>query len=1092
MGLARLSHQVSVAALEVRFGSIPTGAGEAPGAFDEECASFRSAVSEYGNPMISFPALARRCRWLLALALGGIFSMSALFAQAPTGTVEGRVSNPSTGAILERARITIDGTALETFSDADGYFRLTQVPAGSARIRAFFSGFPAAVATVSVVAGETVQRDFALSPLGSVAAAPEGATVKLDEFVVAASRELSGAALAINEQRFAPNIKNVVATDEFGDIAEGNVAEFLKFLPGVNIDYAGGNAREISLNGVPGNYVPVTIDGFALASAVGGGGGGTNRSIGLDQVSINNLSRIEVSFSPTPDSEGNALAGSVNMVPRSSFERSRPLFTFSTYFMMRDNARDWTPSPAPRHPTRKIHPGADFSYVAPVNRRFGFTLSAGFNRQYSSESMAQNTWRGTQAATNGNAYPNTSFDQPYLSAFLVRNSGKETRRSSFGATADYKLTPADRLSFSFQYSTFDVLINHNALTFDVGRVAVGDFTTTSIRGAAGAGSIQLVTMGNDRANWTYMPSLTWRHDGRVWKADSGFAYSRASNRNRNLSSGFFDSTTSRRTNVTVSFADIFYLRPGLVSVTDAAGGPVNPYSLDSYVVTAANANTRSTDDVKRTAFANLRRDFYGPVPVSVRAGLDFRDTARDQRVSNPAFTFVGRDGVASTTLTAASDDRAAPFLDPSFSSRIAPYGFPRIEGISSEKLYEYYVANPTHFTENLNTSYRSEVNLSKVAQELVSAGYLRLDLQFFEHRLKIVTGLRAEQTNITAEGPLTDPSRNVQRDAQGRPLLGANGRPLPIATAALPASQLTFLQRGAHAKKEYLRWFPSLNASYNLREDLILRAAAYSSIGRPDYNQYAGGVTLPDPANPTPSDQIALSNIGIKPWSARTFSARIEYYLQGVGQVSVGAFRRDFENFFGTTTLTPTPEFLELYSLDPNIYGVYPVVTQYNIDSSVRMEGINVNYKQALTFLPSWARGVQIFANGSVQRLLGPAASNFPGFIPRTASWGLSLNRPKYTVRANWNYRSAQRRNAIAAGPSIEPGTFLYWSKRLYLDLNGEYYFYKRYAAFASLRNVGDAPDDLKVYGPSTPAVARFRQRTEFGALWTFGIKGTF
>jgi outer membrane cobalamin receptor len=198
-----------------------------------------------------------------------------------------------------------------------------------------------ATATVTVVAGATAQRDFELQHRRGPRRAPRRrrGVVKLDEFVVATSREMSGAALAINEQRFAANMKNVVATDEFGDIAEGNVAEFLKFMPGVNIDYAGGNAREVSINGVPGDYVPVTIDGFSLASAVGGGSGGTNRSVGLDQVSINNLSRVEVSFSPTPESQGTALAGSVNMVPRSSFERARPLFTYSAYVMMRDNAK---------------------------------------------------------------------------------------------------------------------------------------------------------------------------------------------------------------------------------------------------------------------------------------------------------------------------------------------------------------------------------------------------------------------------------------------------------------------------------------------------------------------------------------------------------------------------------------------------------------------------------------------------------------------------------------------------------------------------------------------------------------------------------
>jgi hypothetical protein len=304
----------------------------------------------------------------------------------------------------------------------------------------------------------------------------------------------------------------------------------------VNIDYAGGNAREVSIDGVPGNYVPVTIDGFSLASAVGGGAGGTNRAVGLDQVSINNLSRVEVNFSPTPESQGTALAGSVNMVPRSSFERTKPLFNFSTYVMMRDNAKDWDRTPAPRHPTRKIHPGLDMSYVNPVSKTFGFTIAAGFNRQYSGEPQMQMFWRGTQQPTNGVAFPHTSYDRPYLTSIVVRNSGKDTKRSSFGVTADYKLGNYDRFSFSLQASTFDVLINHNALTFDVGRVNPGDFTLFSTKGAAGAGFVDLDTAGNDRANFTYMPSLIWRHDGPVWKMESGFSHSRAQNNNRNVAS----------------------------------------------------------------------------------------------------------------------------------------------------------------------------------------------------------------------------------------------------------------------------------------------------------------------------------------------------------------------------------------------------------------------------------------------------------------------------------------------------------------------------------------------------------------------------
>ena len=124
--------------------------------------------------------------------------------------------------------------------------------------------------------------------------------------------------------------------------------------------------------------------------------------------------------------------------------------------------------------------------------------------------------------------------------------------------------------------------------------------------------------------------------------------------------------------------------------------------------------------------------------------------------------------------------------------------------------------------------------------ERISAGYLRGDAAAFDRRIKLVAGVRAEQTNIEAEGPLSDPTLNYQRDAGGRVVLGANGRPLTVipATNALGVSQRTYLDRGARVEKEYLRLFPSLNASWSVRENLILRVAGYASVGRPDFNQY--------------------------------------------------------------------------------------------------------------------------------------------------------------------------------------------------------------------------------------------------------------
>ncbi|MSU48832.1 MAG: TonB-dependent receptor [Opitutus sp.] len=201
-----------------------------------------------------------------ALALM-LFSIAGhLAAQTgATGTVEGRVFNSRTGGYVERARVSVDGTPLEAFTTTGGFFQLTRVPAGEVRLHVFFTGFAPQTESLTVAAGATARRDF---HLGSE-------IVQLANFVVTSSKEMDGAAIAINAQRFASNIVNVVPADEFGAVLENNVGDFLKFMPGITIDFIGGAARSISMGGVPLEYVPITVGGFDVSTV---SGGGTTRS----------------------------------------------------------------------------------------------------------------------------------------------------------------------------------------------------------------------------------------------------------------------------------------------------------------------------------------------------------------------------------------------------------------------------------------------------------------------------------------------------------------------------------------------------------------------------------------------------------------------------------------------------------------------------------------------------------------------------------------------------------------------------------------------------------------------------------------------
>ncbi|HRE83120.1 MAG TPA: TonB-dependent receptor plug domain-containing protein [Opitutaceae bacterium] len=1019
------------------------------------------------------------------------------------GTVQGRVLKVETGDYVERARVTVAGTRLEGFTDNAGFYRLDRVPVGRMEVQFLVAGYGVRTEVVDVVAGSVVQRDVQIS------SGREDSPIVLEKFTVGTSREMEAPVIALNERRFAPNLLNVLSTDEFGAIPDGSVGEFLKFVPGINIDYTGGVANTISIDGVPPSNVPVTFAGFNLASTASGDP--SVRQNELLQVSINNISRVEVVLSPTPESPGSALAGSVNFVPRSAFERVRPQFNFNTYVMMRDDERSFSKTPGPRRDsTLKLQPGFDLSYLYPVNDRFGFTVSAGYSNQYTSEDRMTAQWRGVSVATNPTAgLPDTTASNPYLTRYGFHDRVKFNGRTSGSITVDYRLSDRDRVSFALAYASFTSEWTFNEMAFQINRVNDAAYSLNSVRSQVGQGELIINQEARDRSGFTYTPTLVYRHDGPLWKAEAGAAVSTSKNKFEDITQGVFRTSQYRRTNVTVGFDDIFYLRPTAIAINDGTtGAAVNPYALDSYTAATGNGGEAAkTMDSQRSAYGNLRRQFFiADVPLTIKVGFDLRQQIRDTNGGTTPYSYVGADGRAST-VPSASDDGAGIFLDESLSQRYGPYGFTTVQWPSGDKLWSLYQSQPSYFTTNENTAYRNRVTESRYAEETISSVYLRGDLALMRNRLRLTGGLRVEQTNVEAQGPLTDPTRNFQRDASGRIVprrdangnivLGTDGQPLPAlvvpTTNALGVSQLTYLSRGYRAEKEYLRYFPSINGTFSLKEDLLFRASHYYSIGRPNFGQYSGGLTLPDiESAPSATNRISVNNAGIKPWSARTTRVRLEYYFQkGTSHVSVGAFRRDFENFFGSTVFPATPEFLALYNVDPATYLGYDVATNFNLAEGVRSQGIDFEFNYLMEFLPKALGKVQVRGNVSSLRNLGPTAANFANFVPRTYNLILYMKQPRYSLRAGWNY-TAQRRGAEVTGRGIEPGTFNWIAARLYLDLEGQFQLNKSLSLFANFRNIKDAPQDQETFGPNTPERAQLRLRSEFGSLWTFGLKGTF
>ena len=208
---------------------------------------------------------------------------------------------------------------------------------------------------------------------------------------------------------------------------------------------------------------------------------------------------------------------------------------------------------------------------------------------------------------------------------------KKAESCSSGAYGDSGIAPNDRLSFSYQHYFIDFLVLNRSLTFTINRVNPGDFTPFETRGAPGQGQLQLSNTFRDRTNSTISPSLVWRHDGPVWKLEAGLGVSIGRNTFRDIDKGYFVGSVAQRTGVTIGFADIFYLRPRAITVTDAAGAPVDPYSISTYAVTQTSANPLTNHDLQQGAYANVGRTFDFRLPVTLKAGLDLRRTNHEAR-----------------------------------------------------------------------------------------------------------------------------------------------------------------------------------------------------------------------------------------------------------------------------------------------------------------------------------------------------------------------------------------------------------------------------------------------------------------------------
>ena len=169
---------------------------------------------------------------------------------AENASLSGTVRNVATGKPLEGALVELPALGLNTLTDSTGRYVFDGLPTGAHGVVATYLGLDLSRAEIVMTAGKRAVRDFDLT----------SAIYRLDEFRVTGERE--GDAAAITLQRNAPNLKNVVAVDSFGNLPNMSAGELAIRLPGVT-DYivSGIVGRTIGTgpdNGYGGQYAGFT------------------------------------------------------------------------------------------------------------------------------------------------------------------------------------------------------------------------------------------------------------------------------------------------------------------------------------------------------------------------------------------------------------------------------------------------------------------------------------------------------------------------------------------------------------------------------------------------------------------------------------------------------------------------------------------------------------------------------------------------------------------------------------------------------------------------------------------------------------------
>lgn len=222
--------------------------------------------------------------------------------------IQGRVLDRSGENGFEGAVIRVEELGLEAVSERDGRYRIGRLPPGTYTLSVEYLGAAREQTTLTVQAGRMADVEFRI-----------GEDVDPVQNILVVG-QIAGQAGALNQQRAASSIKNMISADAIGQFPDQNVAESLQRVPGLSLFRDQGEGRFVVIRGIDPALNSTTINGLRVP-----GPESDSRQVNLDVISSDLLESLEVSKSVMPDMDGDAVGGNVELKSATAFDRGNSL-----------------------------------------------------------------------------------------------------------------------------------------------------------------------------------------------------------------------------------------------------------------------------------------------------------------------------------------------------------------------------------------------------------------------------------------------------------------------------------------------------------------------------------------------------------------------------------------------------------------------------------------------------------------------------------------------------------------------------------------------------------------------------------------------